>query len=239
MKKIKWIFIELGYFFLKYALRYRISGSGRKWLQVTPEGEVCKREDFIFKHCKGIKILHIGFADAPFTAERIKDGSMLHLGLKQTAESLFGVDADKEAVDFYSRMTADLEVASLKTDELSVDFIRQFDLILMGEVLEHMKNPHGAMEGLAKKMKCGQQILVTVPNYVSADNIAASLNHKESIHPDHYWYFSPYTLGKIFDSEKWVRKEFAYVFYGKKDPNFIQVKHKHLSDGLAAIFELK
>jgi len=239
MKKIKWVFIELGYFFLKNALRYRISKMNSTWLQPTPEGISCTRLDFIYKHCKEKKILHIGFADSPYTAERIQDGSLLHMTLKQKVSALYGADSDKEAVDLYSNLTNDSEVVVLKIEELSINLIQQFDLILMGEVLEHLKNPHEVIEELTKKMKHGQQILITVPNYLSADNIAASLNQTESVHADHYWYFSPYTLGKIFDSEKWVRKEFAYVFYGKKDPNFIQVKHKHLSDGLAAIFELK
>lgn len=239
MKKTKWIFIQLGYFLLKHALRYRISKINSRWLQDTPEGVVCKRLDFIERHCKGKKVLHLGFADAPFTSERIQQGSLLHLTLKKIALGLKGVDADRESVDLYSRVTNDIEVIAAKTEDLSEDLIQQYELVLMGEILEHLKDPHTAIEHMAKNMKIGQTILVTVPNYVSADNLAASLNQTESVHSDHYWYFSPYTLGKIFCSEKWIRKDFAYVFYGDKAPNFIQKKYSHLSDGLAALYELK
>jgi hypothetical protein len=239
MRKLKWIFIELGYFFLKYALRYRISKTNSTWLQPTPDGITCARLDFIYKHCKEKKILHIGFADAPFTTERINEGRLLHLSLKNIAAVLYGVDADQHAVDIYCKMINDSEVLAAKIEDLPEDLIQQYEIILMGEVLEHMKDPHGVIGVLTRKMKAGQQILITVPNYLSADNVAAALNKTESVHPDHYWYFSPYTLGRMFESEKWMRQDFAYVFYGDKVPNFIQRKNSHLSDGLAALFELK
>ena len=239
MHKIKWIFIEIGYFLLKYSLRYRIAGEQQQWLQAVPDRIPEKRVDFIFRHCKGKKVLHIGFADAPFTLERIRTGQLLHLHLKSIAAELYGIDSNKNAVSLYRSMTQDEHISDVSAESLPQELLHSFDIILLGEILEHVKDPHGLIEKLQASLRAGQRLLVTVPNYVSADNIAAALHKKESVHADHYWYFSPYTLGKIFDSEKWIRKDFAYVFYGDKAPNFIQRKYSHLSDGLAALYELK
>ena len=239
MGKIKWIFIEIGYFLLKYSLRYRLAGEQQQWLQPIPNRTPEKRIDFIFKHCKGKKVLHVGFADAPFTQERIRTGDLLHLHLKKIASEVYGIDADKNAVSIYRSITQDEMVGDVSAETLPQELLHSFDIILLGEILEHIKDPHGLIERLHACLRANQRLLVTVPNYVSTDNIAAALNKKESVHADHYWYFSPYTLMKLFEKDKWKNIDFGYVSYSNKKPNMTERRFPHLSDGLAVVFQLQ
>jgi len=239
MRKIKWIFIEIGYFLLKYSLRYRLSGEQQQWLQSIPDRIPEKRINFIFRHCQGKKVLHVGFADAPFTHERIQTGHLLHLLLKNIATEVYGIDSDKNAVSLYRSLTQDDLVSDVSAESLPQELLHSFDIILLGEILEHVKDPHGLIDRLHSSLRTGQRLIVTVPNYVSADNLAAALHKKESVHADHYWYFSPYTLMRLFERDKWKNVDFGYVSYSDKNPNITEKRYPHLSDGLAVVFQLK
>lgn len=237
MRKLKWIWIWAGMHLLRLGMRYRIRGTGKQWLQPLPEGILVNRKDFLLKYCRNKHIVHIGFADAPFTTERIKNGTLLHHHLRKTTASCFGIDTNEEAVALYKQLTGDAEVGAMSFQMMPDDLMVHSQLFLAGEVLEHIADPLQFIRTCEEKMKAGQELLVTVPNYMAWDGIAASLNNTESVHPDHEWYFSPYTLLKKFDKAKWKLQEFAYGLYGTSVPNFIQKQFPVTGDCLIAVFK--
>jgi Methyltransferase domain len=237
MRKLKWIFIWAGLNLLKRGLKFRISGEEEQWLQPVPIGELINRETFITGYCKNKTVFHIGFADAPYTKEKLKTGTLLHSLLQSVTIELFGIDPDQQAVAIYQQQTKDINVAAVTLDEVSEQKIRQYNLVLIGEVLEHLRNPCAIIEQLEQKLKTGQEILVTVPNYISFDSMAASLHGKESVHADHEWYFSPYTLLKKFSKQKWQLSYFAYGKYGNNQINPVQKQFPATGDCIITVFK--
>jgi hypothetical protein len=239
MKKFKWILIWCGLKLLKHGLGYRINKEQKKWLRPFPAAELVNRKQLLLDYCRNKSVLHIGFVDAPFTNERINKQLLLHQQLKPITSFLYGIDTNAEAVTMYQQQTGDPNAASVSLEQLDNADALSCDLFLAGEVLEHMPQPDAFIKTCVSLMKTGQELLITVPNYTSLDSIAASLHTTESVHEDHHWYFSPYTLLRKFDRKYWEVKQFAFGVYGDKIPNTVQQQFPATGDCIIAVIKRK
>jgi len=242
--KINWGITGIALAALKKSLRYRLKEDAALFLQQvsTPAPGIYNRIDYILEQCRNKKVLHVGFSDYPFTKEKLANKSLLHLLLMPNAGSLLGLDSEKKAIDVYTAVTGDDKVLygdiTVTYPEAAIQFEPQ--VILLTEVLEHLKDPHGAIEILYNSFNHGTKILVTVPNYNALDTIGASTNKTESVHPHHYWYFSPYTLTKLFDEKKFMPEQLHFGMYyqpGKKI-NAVMRNFLYNGDCIMAIFSI-
>src|SRR3989338_5388597 len=97
-------------------------------------------------------ILDLGCARGYFAKELLKKNCRV-----------WGIDADKGAVQEAKKYCVDAKVADL--DELSSRLNRDtFDYILLLDVLEHLRNPHRLLKLLRKYLKKDGEIIVSVPN---------------------------------------------------------------------------
>ncbi len=240
---INWLITWVGFSLLKKSLHTRLRGSGEFWLQTpTMKANLLNRVDFILGYCKGKRILHIGFTDHPFTAERITSGDLLHLELQKITPHLAGLDVEPAAVNQYQSITHDENVW---VGDIMVAYPAQATafnptVILLTEVLEHLSNPYQAIDVLHAGFQTGTTILVTVPNYTALDSIAASLHQTESIHPDHRWYFSPYTLTALFDKKRFKLNQLNFGMYYKAGSpvNTFLKKYPYNGDCIIAVFTM-
>ena len=242
--KINWVITWMAMAMLKRSLRYRISGENAYWLQKVPVNNISifNRIDFILDQCSGKKILHVGFSDYPYTVKKISDGTLLHLQLQKITGSLLGLDIDKNTIQEYMQITNDRNV-------VFGDIISQYpleatsfnpDIVLLSEVLEHLAAPYKAIDILFDSFADGTKVLVTVPNYTALDSIASSINKTEAIHPHHHWYFSPYTLCKLFDDKRFQLEQLHFGMYYLQHTkiNAILKQYPFNGDCIIAIFSI-
>lgn len=241
---IKWFATWLSMAVLKRTLHYRLKGEGAYWLQsvASSEPKIFNRVDFILDHCRDKNVLHIGFTDYPYTEQKIKDGSLLHLQLQQVTGSLVGMDVEETAIQQYISMTKDTRVFN---GDITVEYPAPVieikpELILLSEVLEHLAEPYRAIEVLYKSFPAGTAVLVTVPNYTALDSLAASLNKTESIHPHHHWYFSPYTLRRLLDDKRFKLEQlhFGMYYQPKSSINVVLKNYPFNGDCIIALFTI-
>lgn len=164
--------------------------------------EPVQREDFLVELSRNKRVLHFGFTDAPFTKTSLEAGTMLHRRINDVAASLYGVDVDRAAVEIYRQATGDTSNTILDIEaepHLTRDLTDQYDLILFGEILEHLKNPGNGLTHLHAICAAnpGSKVVVTVPNAFAILFFCAAVNGHEIVHPDHYYWFSPVTLKKL------------------------------------------
>ena len=160
------------------------------------------REDFILNLATGRRVLHFGFLDAPFTTQQILEKTLLHQQIQQVAEYLYGVDIDEQHLNTYRNLTGDLNngILNIQDTDQSFDHLAQnYNIILFPEVLEHLLYPSQALENLRKIciLNKGSKLCITVPNALSSLSFFIGSCGNESVHPDHYFYFSPYTIKKL------------------------------------------
>ncbi len=138
--------------------------------------------------------LHVGCTDWPVTEQRIQDGTLLHSRLLAVAREVIGIDLSEMGIAaLRARGYANIEVM----DAEKMDFTRQFDVILAGDVLEHMNNPGIFLEKAKTLIDQQGEIIIGVPSALTINNIKTWLLGREQVHSDHTFYFSPKTLAAL------------------------------------------
>src|SRR5688572_13759496 len=109
MNSLKWIITCMSFVLLRKSLQYRLAETGTSWLQpvLGQRPSIVNRVDYILQCCQNKRVLHIGFTDHPFTAERLATGDLLHQRLKGVTSGLAGVDLDLDGLKIYKNATDD------------------------------------------------------------------------------------------------------------------------------------
>lgn len=245
-KKINWVVSWAALRALRHTLSHRIQDGKNKMQGLLPKlsaVDIYNRVDFIINFCTNKNVLHIGCTDYPYTFQKLTDNSLLHLQVKQVAATLSGVDNSEQSIKDFRNFTGNHDVyyGDILQSYPPQIIAAEVDVILLSEVLEHLINPVQALDVLHSYFNNGTQVLVTVPNYTSLNSIGASLHKTELIHPDHYWYFSPYTLCKLFGNHKFELQQLYFGMYYQKNKkiNAVMKEFSFNADCIIAVFLLK
>lgn len=216
--------------------------------------ELVQRVDFIKKICAGQKVLHLGCTDYPYTKEAVKNNMLLHFELETVAEKLYGFDFDQKGIDTLTELggknlfRADLE----KLEEVNLD--ETFDVIIAGEMIEHLSNPGLFLKGIRRFMNRETKLVITTINaYSGMRYLIYGLRGKggtnEPVHQDHVAYYSYKTLSLIIQRENLRVEDFLFYDLGTEHRPFnrwfynvfndVCVKiSPQLSDGVIAVCRL-
>jgi 2-polyprenyl-3-methyl-5-hydroxy-6-metoxy-1,4-benzoquinol methylase len=162
---------------------------------------VADRNRFVREYCTGKTVLHLGCAEEGTTERSTAKGTHLHMQLVAAAKHVIGVDISQEALDALgARGVGNLirwDVERLS--ELSLE--GPIEVIVLGEVLEHLANPGLCLRGLASHMAAfNAACLITVPNAFSVRHFySVALTQTELVWPDHTAYYSITTLSSLLD----------------------------------------
>lgn len=178
-----------------------------------------QRVDYLKEVCRGKKVLHLGCTNWPYTEQAMKDNVLLHLRLQDIASELWGLDADQEGIDVLAgHGVKNLYRANLeRLEELELN--ETFDVILAGEMIEHLSNPGLFLHGIKRFMNPDTNLLITTINAYCGIRMAFyGLRGKggsvEAVHPDHVAYYSYSTLRHLISREKLVTKNFLFYDLG-------------------------
>lgn len=143
-----------------------------KMLHPVPAAEVVDREGLLVDLCRGKRVLEFG-ASGPLTS-RIRAVASGYLGVdRQDGDGVVGFDLDAVT-------RADLPVF-------------EADVIVCGELLEHLSNPGHFLDRLSRQYR-GVPVALSVPNAFSAAAASHIVKGVENVNPDHVAWFSYKTL---------------------------------------------
>ena len=217
--------------------------------------ELVQRLDFIKELCKDKKVLHLGCTNFPYTKEAIENNMLLHHSIEKIAKEVYGFDFDQEGIEILGNTgTKNLFRADLEKLE-KVKLNEKFDVIVAGEIIEHLNNPGLFLNGIQRFMDSETKLVITTVNaYCALRFFIYGLRGKggraEPVHPDHVAYYSFKTLTLIVERANLNLKEFYFYDLGKEhrphNPwyynlvNDVSVKiSKQLSDGIIAVCSLR
>lgn len=214
-----------------------------------------QRVDFIKDVCRGKKVLHLGCTNFPYTAEAIANDMLLHFELREIASDLYGFDADAEGVAILEANGCNkLFVADLENlDEVEID--ETFDIIIAGEMIEHLNNPGLFLNGIKRFMSADTELVITTINaYCAMRFLVYFLRGKggknEPVHPDHVAYYSYRTLGLTLERMGLEVTQSYFYDVGKEHRRFNRWFYNvfndvavwlspQLSDGVIAVAKLR
>ncbi len=213
--------------------------------------QVVDRVAFIKEQCRGKKVLHLGCTNYPYTAESLKNNDLLHNRLAEISGELYGFDFDRNGLDVLSKNgTKNLYHADLENlDE--VDLNETFDVIVAGEMIEHLSNVGLFLRGIKRFMNNKTKLIITTINaYGALRFVLYTLRGKggmnEPVHPDHVAYYSYSTLNLVIKRENLHIEEFYFYEIGPEHRQHLPFHYKlcydsltkfskQLSDGVIAV----
>jgi 2-polyprenyl-3-methyl-5-hydroxy-6-metoxy-1,4-benzoquinol methylase len=140
------------------------------------------------------EVAHIGCGDSPYTAERLPAGALLHQWLVRVAP-VTGFDIDPDALELLRAALPDERfVLADVTAGVPATEQGRYELVVAGEVLEHVPDADAFLRGCRLLLKPGGRLCVTVPNACSPKIGLRALAGRETVHPDHRTYYGPRTL---------------------------------------------
>lgn len=85
-------------------------------------------------------------------------------------------------------------------DYITYPFKKVFDIIIMGDVIEHIIDPHAFMKKTAELCHPGTVLWVSTPNFETAFTLVAGHSDPMRREPRHYGYFSFLSLRSLLDN---------------------------------------
>ena len=197
--------------------------------------EMVQRIDFIKKACEGKKVLHLGCTNYPYTEIAIAENVHLHLQLEKIAGKLYGFDFDQAGIDILEKYgvknlyRADLE----KLEEVPLD--ETFDVIVAGEMIEHLNNPGLFLQGIKRFMNSQTKLIITTINAYSGMRywqyfLRGKGGSMEPVHPDHVAYYSYSTLKLIVERQDFKVKDFLFYDIPNDQRKFLAWHYLFVND---------
>lgn len=182
---------------------------------VLPRAKTVGRDDFLVSLARGKQVLHLGCVDHPLLDERLRTGQLLHQKLAGAATKLWGVDLDAEGIRKLreEHRIADLLVCDAEHLEAVASIVGRVDLVVAGEILEHVHNPGLVLKSVHAILASHGTLVVTVPNALGLRVWLHGLRGRESVHPEHVAYFSPYTTYNVLQKLGFDVEELLSYWY--------------------------
>ena len=135
-------------------------------------------------------ILDVGCATGDIAVELSIDGYKLH-GIEMSLERI------AKAKQFAKKYNQDILFEQKKFETLKIK--ERFDIILMGEIIEHFQNPVEILIEAQKFLNKNGKILITTPNMPSLRNRIkfGILGTFPDNNPEHKYYFDRRRFGQI------------------------------------------
>ncbi len=181
--------------------------------------ELVQRLETITALCKNKKVLHLGCTNYPYTQEAIDNDMLLHFELEKEASEVYGFDFDQSGIDILtSHGSKNLFIADLEHLE-DVAVYQTFDVIIAGEMIEHLNNQGLFLDGIKRFMVPETQLVITTINaYCGMRFLIYALRGKggtnEPVHPDHVAYYSYSTLSLLLKRHGFLIDEFMFYDIG-------------------------
>ncbi len=155
-----------------------------------------ERWTFIESYVRNKNVLDVGCAELVITSENPgKRERWLFEKIRKTGKELVGLDINQEQVDILKSLGYNVILGDVET----IDLHRQFDVIVAGELIEHLSNPGLFLENMKKHLKDDGFLVLTTPNRFNFIEYFKSFLHNkipkyEKKIASHVFYFDINTL---------------------------------------------
>lgn len=130
----------------------------------------------------------------------------LHFRVARIARQTVGIDHAAPIVaelrTAYPRL--DLRACDVEEVETGLGDEQPFELVILGDILEHLSNPGRALDGIRRVLVDDGEILVTCPNAFGLPNYGRFLFGRFREGPDHVGSYTKYTLTNLLKRHGFV-----------------------------------
>lgn len=144
----------------------------------------------------GRAVLNVGAAGGVFDYLPRNMNAWMHYKLMQVVASLDGIDIDEEGIRHAAKHGFHIQNADCEKADLG----KQYDLILLSDVIEHVESPSRALVNLHRHLKPEGKLVITTPNATGFGILSrALLRWSPEVYWDHMAIFLPEHIQAICD----------------------------------------
>jgi hypothetical protein len=159
------------------------------------------RVEFIARACARCRVLDLGAMDETAWAAKRGRGTWLHEEIGGSALAVDGIDNSVHvpAEGLRTGPNATIRRGDITDPEPLVSALeRTPDVVVIGELIEHLENPLQFLKRLAGiERLAGKTLILSTPNATALHNVLIGLAQRESTHRDHLCIFSYKTLATL------------------------------------------
>jgi SAM-dependent methyltransferase len=187
----------------------------KKWVDLSRKAKCIDKFDAIVDFCKDKKVLDVGCIGQD---KKVDDPKWLHGRIKDVARQLVGVDIDQKGI---------LELRKHKyiifTPEEIKDSEEKFDIIIMGDVIEHVNDPCQFLEFYSRFLNSDGKMVICTPNTFGVRYFLQVLLYgKPGTNEEHTLGFDPYIMLELFSRINLKPYKFYWLKEYHKGNNFQQ-----------------
>jgi 2-polyprenyl-3-methyl-5-hydroxy-6-metoxy-1,4-benzoquinol methylase len=120
------------------------------------------REEIIIDLCRGKSVVDIGCVD--HEASKITEERWLHGKILKVASACLGIDNDAPGIDAMRKQGFNVQLADITGDLSSIKAQGPFDVLVAGEVIEHLGNPQSLLVAARELLQPDGKLILTTPN---------------------------------------------------------------------------
>jgi SAM-dependent methyltransferase len=166
------------------------------WRQATIESSrgprVPDRLEYLRRLATGKRVLDIGVVDHTCASERAS--RWLHGALVEVADSILGVDVLTNEIEALREKGFNVQCMDVTTGERPEG---RFDLIVAGEVIEHLGNPGGLFDAAASLLENRGRLVLSTPNPYAVWRVFQNLMGRPHENVDHVLLLSPWGVAEL------------------------------------------
>ena len=207
----------------------------------VPKAKVVRRKEYLTDLARGKKVLNVGmggFIDDPDKTSGLATviERTLHAMVHEVAREITGVDVNPQALAIMSKAVPGCYV---EADITGFDAAKKigglYELILFGEVIEHLDCFRDALGNLRTLLSHDGLLVITTVNAYNAEAILKHLFRYESVHEEHTCYFSYLTMKRLLEMNDFVMFDFKYCFQTRYGGSLANRIGYHAMRGIAAL----
>jgi 2-polyprenyl-3-methyl-5-hydroxy-6-metoxy-1,4-benzoquinol methylase len=172
----------------------QVAYNGRMFSQT-----IADRFPIIERHIKSGSVLDLGCVDSRparhSAAQRIEyKPNLLFRRMVEVNKDTLGIDIDAEGVEVLKGLGYEAAVGNVETMDLG----RQFDVIVAGELIEHLENPGLFLRNMRRHLKTSGVLIISTPNPFYQGQVWKIWRYgRPMVHEDHTNWQDPTTLSQL------------------------------------------
>ena len=152
------------------------------------------KTEFIRARVVGKTVLDLGCVQHSLDRLFQAPDRWLHNVIRENATSVLGVDILEKEIAELQRMGYNM----LAGDATTLRLAERFDVVVCGDLIEHLTNPGALLETIAYHLKPDGVGLITTPNPFAADRFFnVFFDGWTGINPEHTCWFCPQTIYQL------------------------------------------
>lgn len=185
-----------------------------QWIRKFRKAERKDKFSFIVSYCKGKTVLDVGCIGQD---KGVDHNDWLHGRIQKVAERLVGSDINSEEIGKLNSQGFEIYLP----EELNAN--DQYDLIVMGDVIEHVNDPGAFLSFYSDFLKPDGEMIICTPNSFGIRYFIQVLVYgKPGTNDEHTISFDPYVILELFKRINLKPVEFYWLKEYKSGSNFQQ-----------------